>query len=218
MIEYSIKDLLIVILKKFYIIILGIICFALLAIYNGEVSYQKALDNYSKYTTEENISTLSERVEHTFCLISCSSKRGVEWTNADSAYIVYTLLCNSTLQKNLSLENKIDMTLIANSNVILFESDVISREEFAGKLDAIKKALQTPAIEKSINIQYGDIDSSFSEPSQNYAQEIMKKPSKIAHKIQLCIRGGILGFLISIVFILILEYIKRNKQNNKGKI
>ena len=41
MIEYSIKDLLIVILKKFYIIILGIICFALLAIYNGEVSIKK---------------------------------------------------------------------------------------------------------------------------------------------------------------------------------
>ncbi|MCM1185646.1 MAG: hypothetical protein NC251_00980 [Lachnoclostridium sp.] len=211
MIEYSVKDLLHVILKKFYIVILGIIFFVCLAMYSEKTSYQRALENYERYVLVDAGENVEQAPCVSFCLVSCTSKPGVEWSNVDSAHIVYTLLADEALQKNLKLKDKIEITLIEDSNIMIWESQSLSAVEFAQQIESVKQTLKTSLVEQSINIQYGDIDSGMFASQSDFNERIMQKPDRRLSKVQIYIRGSILGILVSVISILFMDYIKRNK-------
>lgn len=212
MIEYSIKDLLLVVLKKCYIMFLCAGFCILLAVFNEETSYEKVLENYNKYT-DADFDEGEDTSYSSYCLISCTSKPGVEWSNADSAYIVYTLLNNNTLRSNLDLEDVITITLIRDSNILLCESQSLSKTQFVQQMEEIRETLQTSILEKNIDVQLGDIDSQVkvANSEEKYAEKVMKRPSRATHKVQLYVRAAIFGILMSVILILIIEYVKGNK-------
>lgn len=240
MVDYEAKDLIKILLKKWYIIAFIAIAFGIVSIPLAQRSYKQALSNYNLFISQqdETKTETENEVEEcsSFCILKVSGMEKSDLGDKEAASIVYYLLSNSSVKavinNNVEWDNTVDVAtineqsriaLIADSNTILISSDSLSKDNFEKLIIEMQNVLETKMgniVGQQIEIQFGDVVSETipqteeGKEDDDFAKAVMQKPSEMASYKKTMLTAGILGILVGTLVVLIKEYMDANRKMN----
>lgn len=239
--EYEVLDLLRLLIKKWYIIVMFICLFAVSSIPLAKKSYNDAV---SYYNTQINTLTYEEELIQQesyslFCILKAEEVGVSEISGEEAAKVVYELLCDSAVRNCINNKLKIGVTdsfedvlgkssikLLGNSNLILFSSTSLGETEFESLLVQVENVLSEDMKDifgQQLKIEFGNVTSELLTLQQtmsedkSFANAALKQPSERDSYIKTMITASAMGFMLGVSYILVKEYISINYKERKSK-
>lgn len=236
MIDYEVKDLLKIVIRKWYVIVLAVAVFSLISVPMSRKSYQQAIEDYNRLLNgEENIDEQEEQEileqNASFCIMKVESINNAEISDVEATNIVYQLLNNpsvlAVINSNVQWDDPVNvenanshraLSIITNSNAILINSNTLSEKNFSDFILEIERIIKTDlddVVGQQIEIQLGNIVSQMIpevEDELTFGKSVIQEPSEMASYVKNMITAGVLGILVGVLAVLVCEYIKANRR------
>ncbi len=236
MIDYEVKDLLKIVIRKWYVIVLAVAVFSLISVPMSRKSYQQAIEDYNRLLNgEENIDEQEEQEileqNASFCIMKVESINNAEISDVEATNIVYQLLNNpsvlAVINSNVQWDDPVNvenanshraLSIITNSNAILINSNTLSEKNFSDFILEIERIIKTDlddVVGQQIEIQLGNIVSQMIPEVEDeliFGKSVIQEPSEMASYVKNMITAGVLGILVGVLAVLVCEYIKANRR------
>lgn len=212
MIEYTIKDVLKIILKKWYLVLIFVVFFVIISYPVSKISYDRALENYNNLNEVEGNINSSNNIISGYEVSIVLNDQTLYETNKDLEHDV-KLICKNT---NGYDKNLIILEYYRSINTLVIKNDGMSEENFNQYISYLKDNFNTK-LAGIATFNFEDVsNTTLKEDQENeFRNSIIKKPNEFIFSIKTAIKAGIVGFIIAIILIMILDYIKVCKKIRK---
>lgn len=205
-ISYEVKDIVKVLIKKWYVIIVCIIICVACSIPVAKKSYADAVRNYEKYVTDQGAEEVKIDKISTYINII----RGEDDSNSKIQDIASDII---SISQDVIIENKLIITMKYYKSIdsIYVYAENIKEEQFNTFIDSLNEKLEKELLPKLGNkVEYEDISIEYND--ENLAETLLKEPTEMGTGLTAFIKAGIFGFLLGVFAILVYDYCKIARQ------
>jgi hypothetical protein len=234
---YEVGDVFIILLKKWYVILITVILFAGLSYPLATISYNNALKDYEELTTK---STSSEET-NTENMVKAVSYFKITMNNEKDNELAITIAKNivefsrksfvinsfkEAISKNTPTFDEeslsqLSITALDSLPIIMIESESINEQVYNSYINSFPKIIQetlTPVFDEKFTIEMKNnsmesINTEIKEVQKlAFNNMIFKMPTPLQSRIKIMVTASILGLLMSIVLVIILDFINTSKK------
>ena len=217
------KDLLKILLKRWYVILGITALFCIVSFPISRYSYERAVQNYEKFTAEviyEQSCTVQVKGVDSF------SKKDQNVASAVCELLnnplvkneIITSINNSGVTDVAIQEEDYTISFLKRSDNILIKSDCLNPVSFQALIDKLKLTLKNEVsslFDSKVVVNFGDITCQESKTT-SYAKAVMKEPVAIDSYKKIVVTSSIFGLLIGICSVLFVTFEKAGKSSSKG--
>lgn len=208
MIEYTVRDLVKILMRNWYIIVIISVVFAIISFPLSKISYVQNVKNYNDFV-DKNINA---EVEINSFAIDISLKDNENITNKEIAHDLKQI-CKETTGYN---QNAIQMMYYYSIHQFVITNIKMSEEAFATYIVNVKNNLQG-ILGEAIDLKYNEIEKVQMKEDEmvGFDNSIYRQPTQFNYSIKTILKSAIFGFLVGIILTLIIDFIKITRKTSK---
>lgn len=201
-IEYEVRDVIRIIIKYWYIALGSALICALISIPLSKKSYQSAVNDYNeKLEASQTVSEDTATETYIYILDSGNVKQEKK--------LAKDILELAKVKKEKDKDLGVQLAYYESINAVFIGKKHVRGNEYAEYIQNIKDEIEQvllTGLNQNIRIDFKTVDND--QESVNMAELLLQQPTMGQTTIRVIGTAGVLGFLLGLVIIMILDYIK----------